>query len=105
MSKTKRYLEDIAMRTAEAVWEEWTAAKQKNPEKWEEIRDRIADEIYADTEELFDLLWYELNEYDSVDDMNKHMPLTYAACKEIAKLIPDHIETMYELDSDLNPIE
>ena len=101
-----KYLDDLAMRAAEAMWAEWNVPEvDEGPWKatFEDVKELAKHEIYADMEELFDMIWLDITE--SENGSIEAMPRSYAICKELAHLIPDHIEIMYELDTDLNPIE
>lgn len=99
MSAIKHYFEELATRAADAVWTEVMNESDKARTTYSEEWCMVADTVFTDMESLFDDLWEEL------DGREADMPKTYAVCKELAKWIPDHLDTVWELNPDLTPIE
>lgn len=102
MSATKHYLEDLATKAADAVWTEIMNESDKARTTYSEEWCMVADTVFTDMESLFDDLWLIVS---MRSNMEKEMPKTYAVCKELAKWMPEHLDTMWDLNPDLTPIE
>lgn len=98
MSAMKHYFEDLATEAADAVWTEVMTDTEKNRTTYSDVWCMITDSVFNNMEDLFDDLWEEL------DGREADMPMTCAVCKELAKWIPDHLDTIWDLNPDLTPI-